>query len=123
MIIRDDQLEALNKSKRDDFIERLMKHFAVEWPEDVEALAADYRPFVESAIDAADGYGLKTEDTVARFVNLWFVWGEAFEQEPEHDWARQILEDEVLDGHVKILQLTHQTTVRLEQEEANAGER
>lgn len=120
MIIRDDQLETLSKSKREDFIERLMKHFAVIWPKDVAALGGQYRAFIESAVTAADGHGLNTEDTVARFVNLWFVWGKAFEEEPEHAWAREILDDTEREGHVKILQLTHETTMRLEQEEANA---
>lgn len=122
MIIREGQIEALAESKRNDFIERLMKHFAAEWPEDAAELGGELRGFIEAGIEAAEGYGLDTEDAVARFVNLWFVWGEAFEQEPEHKWAKEILEDEDRAGHIKILQLIHETNVRLEQEEANAGE-
>lgn len=119
MIIRDDQIEALSKNKREDFVERLMKHFAVVWPDKVKALGGEYKQWIESGLAAADRHGLDTEQTAARFINLWFVWGKDFENDPKHAWAKEILEDEARTAHIKVHQLSYETKTRLEAAEVN----
>jgi hypothetical protein len=113
MVIREAQREALAKSKKADFIQRLMVHFEKLWPVQVEELGAGYRSWVEAGIDAAHFYEMTREQEVARFVNLWFVWGKGFETAPENRWASEIVLDEERKGHVKIHQLCYETKMRL----------
>jgi len=119
MIIRDDQLEALSNSKGEDFVERLMKHFEKVWPENVKALGGGYKQWIESGVTSAGRHGLNTEQTVARYVNLWFVWGKDFENDPKHAWAKEILEDAERGAHIKVHQLSYETKTRLEAAEVN----
>jgi len=119
MIIRDDQLEELSKSKREDFVDRLMKHFAAVWPDKVKALGAGYKKWIESGVESADRHGLNTEQSVARYVNLWFVWGKDFENDPKHAWAKEILDDPARTAHIKVHQLSYETKTRLDAAEVN----
>lgn len=113
MVIRDYQRQALQQSKQDDFVERLMAHFQKVWPDKATALGAGYRDFITDGVVAGQRYGLVTEQEIARFVNLWFVWGRAFENAPEHRWASIILHDKERKSHVKIHQLSYETKMRL----------
>jgi len=84
MVIRDAQRQTLQQSKHDDFVDRLMSHFRKVWPDKATALGPGYRDWIDSGVVAASRYELNTEQEAARFVNLWFVWGRAFETLPEH---------------------------------------
>jgi hypothetical protein len=113
MIIRSSQLEALAESQQSLFLDRLMDHFRRIWPARVEALGDGYRPFLEAAVRAARAYELNTEQQIARFTNLWFVWGPGFPTLPEHQWAAEILHDPERPPHVRIHQLVYETKMRL----------
>jgi hypothetical protein len=113
MVIRDAQRQTLQQSKHDDFVDRLMTHFRKVWPDKATALGPGYRDWIDSAVVAASRYELNTEQETARFVNLWFVWGRAFETLPEHRWAAVILHDKERKSHVKIHQLSYETKMRL----------
>ncbi len=113
MVIRDSQRQALQQSKQDDFVERLMAHFRKVWPDNVAAIGPGYREWIAAGVVAGNRYGLQTEQEIARFVNLWFVWGRGFEDTPEHRWAAIILHDKERKSHVKIHQLSYETKMRL----------
>jgi hypothetical protein len=113
MVIRDAQRQTLQQSKQDDFVDRLMVHFQKVWPDQVTALGPACRDWIAAGVVAGSRYGFQTEQETARFVNLWFVWGRAFEDVPEHRWAAIILHDKERQSHVKIHQLSYETKMRL----------
>lgn len=113
MVIRDSQRLALQQSKQDDFVDRLLLHFGKVWPEKVAALGPEARTWIAAGVTAGNRYGLQTEQEIARFVNLWFVWGRGFEDAREHRWASIILHDKERKSHVKIHQLSYETKMRL----------
>lgn len=56
----------------------------------------------QSGIAVAESYGLTEDRAIARFVNLQFVFGEAFPDRQEHAWATTLLRDTGLTDGQKI---------------------
>ena len=98
---------------RAPFIDHLMARFSAIWPEKTSQLGHRYRPFIESGVERAVTYRLLTESSIARFVNLYFVWGDEFEVLPEHAWALEILRDHRLAENIKISELVSRTKLKL----------
>ena len=74
-----------------EFIKQLADHLAGQWPAMPDRLGDRYPAFVELAVQQAGERGLSRAGSVARFVNLWFVWGPAYHDKPGFEWARAIL--------------------------------
>jgi hypothetical protein len=109
LIIRAEQMHALEVAKRAGFIERLVAHFTKVWPEKVQALGDGLRAFIGTGVDRALAYEITTEADIARFINLMFVWGKDFGVSPAWPWALEILHDPTLSGAVRVHQLAHRT--------------
>lgn len=73
------------------FVADLTAHLAGRWPAMPERLGERYPAFVERAVQQALGLGLTRAAAVARLVNLGFVWGPAFHEQPGHAWAPPLL--------------------------------
>ncbi len=73
------------------FVAQLGAHLAGRWPAMPERLAERYPAFVELAAQQALDSGLRRAPSVARLVNLWFVWGPAFHDKPGFEWAAALL--------------------------------
>ena len=89
--MRPDDAEALEERSWRDFVLRLGEHLAGQWPAMPERLADRYPAFIDMAVAQALERGLTRAASVARFVNLWFVWGPAFQDKPGFEWAQAIL--------------------------------
>ncbi len=74
-----------------DFVAQLADHLAGRWPAMPERLADRYPAFIDLAVQQALDKGLYRAASVARFVNLWFVWGPAFQDKPGFEWAPPLL--------------------------------
>ncbi len=61
------------------------------WPAMPAKLGERYPAFIEHGVQQATHLGLSRAVSVARYVNLWFVWGAAFEGKPGFDWAAGLL--------------------------------
>lgn len=109
MVVEPTQFEILRRATLERFVERLMKHFAEVWPRQAAEIGPRYREFITRAVDKAHSYGLDNERAVARYVNLWFVWGADFESRPQHHWALEILSDDKRSAHLKAHQLAWRT--------------
>ena len=83
--------EALEEAAWREFVLHLGTHLAGQWPAMQERLGERYDAFVERAVGRATERGLGLAASVARFVNLWFVWGPAFHDKPGFEWAQHIL--------------------------------
>lgn len=73
------------------FVERLGEQLAAAWPAMPERLGERYPAFVEAAVQQALERGLSIAAGVARYANLWFVWGPAFHDKPGFEWAQALL--------------------------------
>lgn len=73
------------------FVQRLGEHLAAQWPAMPERLGDRYATFIDMAVQQAQAAGLNRAASVARFVNLWFVWGPAFQDKPGFEWAQALL--------------------------------
>jgi hypothetical protein len=73
------------------FVEQLANHLAGQWPAMPERLGERYTAFVEHAVQQADKRGITRAAAVARYVNLWFVWGPLFHDKPGFEWALGLL--------------------------------
>ena len=73
------------------FVAQLADHLAGRWPAMQERLAARYPAFVDLAVQQALDAGLSRAASVARYVNLCFVWGPSFHDKPGFDWAAGLL--------------------------------
>lgn len=75
------------------------------WPALAQKLGDRAEVFVDAALQQAQRYGLAEPAHVARYANLWCVWGPAFDDKPGFEWAMDILGDQRREPAVKIQQL------------------
>jgi len=122
MIIREAQMQVLQAAAREKFLKRLMAHFIEVWPEQVKDLGDNYREVIERGVAKALNYDIAAEQCIARYLNLWFVWGVEFEDNPEFEWAKEILEDPSRPQHLKAHQLSWRTKKELEMHENSLKE-
>lgn len=73
------------------FVQQLADQLAALWPAMPERLGERYGAFVEHAVQQAQKRGLSRAAAVARYVNLCFVWGPAFQDKPGFEWAQGLL--------------------------------
>lgn len=108
--IRPEQLRALSGVAEESFLDRLESDARRHFPPRADELGPDgLRPFLRETLAAGRGFGLVAERELARYVNLRLFWGPAFPDDPRTPWAREILERETLEPHVKVHQLVVRT--------------
>jgi hypothetical protein len=83
--------QALEDAAWRTYVHDLGEHLAGQWPAMPERLGDRYDAFIDLAVQQANQRGLQHAASVARFVNLWFVWGPAFHDKPGFEWAQGIL--------------------------------
>ncbi|MDG0835671.1 hypothetical protein [Roseateles saccharophilus] len=77
------------------------------WPDMAARLGERREAFVERVGEQARSQGLLDANSAARYLNLCFAFGPAFETRPENEWALALLVDERLGNWVKLHQLVH----------------
>ena len=77
------------------------------WPDMVLRLGDRREAFAARAGEQARQQGLLDVNSAARYLNLCFAFGPAFETRPENEWALALLVDERLGNWVKLHQLVH----------------
>lgn len=95
---RNQQLEVLQRSSRDDFESRAVVHVKNDLPpvltKNLEDSAILFQ--VRRSCKRATDYGLCTEKQLMCFVDATFLLGLSFETEKEHPWALELLHSERL---------------------------
>ena len=89
--MRPDDAEAHEAAAWRSFVQQLADHLAAQWPAMPERLGERYLAFVDLAVQHALDRGLAHAASVARFVNLWFVWGPGYHDKPGFEWAQALL--------------------------------
>lgn len=114
LIIRLAQQVVINRVAREKFERKLLAHCRKFFPAKTKL---DDDPTllgrISSAIDEATALGASDQATVARYVNLVFVWGLGFTKRRELPWAAKIARSPELRPEVKIHQLAARTKKEL----------
>ena len=84
-----------------------------QWPGVAAKLGDRLEAFLQLVAERAAQHQLSTDAAAARFANLCFAFGAAFESKPENEWALAILLDERLSPWVKLHQLVHRGQAEL----------
>ncbi|HYR27296.1 MAG TPA: hypothetical protein VEU30_02450 [Thermoanaerobaculia bacterium] len=90
--IRGEQLAALQASMEERFVTRMQEH-AREWfPAACAVLTLEeLTARIRNGIARARGYGFTSEEDHCRFIDLSFVLGEHFDDDPALPWVAEIL--------------------------------
>jgi hypothetical protein len=94
LTIRPQQMRVFANAKLESWI---VEHLAEFFPDEIAGLdSAEILSRVRAAIEQADRHGLVTDSQMCRYVDLTFILGPAFVQDPNLRWAAEILADERL---------------------------
>ncbi len=69
----------------------------------------ELRARIRRAIQRAGKYGINTSADCQRFVNLTFLLGEGFDDDPRYPWAAAFLSNSGVSGSTRLLQLCEWT--------------
>ncbi|MFY9476387.1 MAG: hypothetical protein WAQ08_01755 [Aquabacterium sp.] len=100
-----EQHDWLQAQQRDHLTQALVRVLKARWPALAAKLGDRVTAFVDAALLQAARRGLGESAQAARYVNLWCVWGPAFDDKPGFEWATDILRDEHRPPGVKVQQL------------------
>jgi len=104
-----EQMDWLEGAERARLSQALAERLATVWPQLSAKLGERKAAFVEAALAQAQRHGIDVPDLQARYVNLWCVWGPAFEDKPGFEWAQAILRDRRMGARTRIEQMSLQT--------------
>jgi hypothetical protein len=91
LIVTPQQMQALS---RDMFNSWMVEHLAEFFGEETAALDEDeIRERISAAVERARQHGFQNEVEWCRYVDLSFVLGPAFDQDPDLPWVSEILSD------------------------------
>jgi hypothetical protein len=106
LVIRSEQIEALEEQMMKGFEDRMVSYLARHFPDSWAALGeAAVRESIQKGIERSGSYDITTEYDVARYIELMHLFSEDFDTSPETPWAASVLEDPDLGPFVKMDEL------------------
>ncbi|HEX8242709.1 MAG TPA: hypothetical protein VF541_04425 [Longimicrobium sp.] len=94
LIIRDEQLRAMQAGFDDEFVGRILPPLRERHPAEYAALGPErLRALAHAGLERGGGYGLTSEVNVFRFVELMLLFGADFDTDPALPWAAAVLGD------------------------------
>lgn len=100
-----EQFDWILTQQRERLAQALMGVLTTQWPSLATKLGDRSAAFIDTALQQAHRCGLTQATHAARYVNLWCVWGPAFDDKADFAWAADILQDDRRTSAVKIQQL------------------
>jgi hypothetical protein len=92
LIIRDTQMRAFEESVRERFEDEMLRHGREFSPRLTTVLGDERsRMAIRSAIDRARGHQFTLRGPVRLFIELSFLFGSAFDTDPQYPWAQELL--------------------------------
>ena len=86
------QLQSLRHKRLERFLDFMQHHVREKFASLVASVDDDLlREMIEAGVDDAEAWGIAIEYDVARFVDLKFLLSLDFDENPEFEWAREIL--------------------------------
>lgn len=106
LIIRPEQMKVLEDHVLRTFQDRVFAHLMKTWPERCKELGeAEVRASIQKGIDRAAAFGITSQSGVAGYIDLMYVHGWDFHQDPAIPWAASILQNRELQPRTKMAQL------------------
>jgi hypothetical protein len=106
LTIRREQRLAFAQPMLRNFEERALAHLRETIPEDYARVGDEAaRQSIHTALHESKQYGFTTEFEVLTYLNLMYLLGFEFDQDPALPWVRRILTDERLGASAKIARL------------------
>lgn len=110
LVIKKEQIEIMASCQVERLINDCLCFTKEYWPEEYTDISEkEVKKKVRKVISKADGYGIKKEGLVLRFLNLIYALGPDFDLSKKNDWALKILTDKNLSDSEKIDQLEEET--------------
>src|SRR5262245_19431631 len=108
MIIRKDQIGALEEASIRGFENRMLERLRTHFPKHETYLGEpQLRVMVQAAAERAKSHGLTTERSIALYLDLMCVLGGGFDKDPQIPWASAILDDSSLPTQDERIDLLH----------------
>lgn len=87
-------MEVFEEAALRDFEARVSRHVRETFPKSFEVLGeARVLDILRGAVGRAQSHGLTTERSVVMYLNLMFMLGSGFDEDPQLPWAAEILGD------------------------------
>ncbi|MDH5545247.1 MAG: hypothetical protein OEZ43_06620 [Gammaproteobacteria bacterium] len=114
--LRPEQVKLFDELAERLFLKRMQEHLQIHFPEQCETLTEEQlKQRVSSIVEKARGYGIETRQDICDFVSLSAQFGDDFDQNHRHSWAREILGDkDISDGALRIARLNDEAAKRLD---------
>ena len=103
LVIRDEQMKALQQYAFNQFVDRMMRHLQTtcyRWTESISNAAL--RIEVEAGIEQAAKYDIESEFDVQQFLECRTKLGTDFDTNPGTAWAGEILRNDELTASEKM---------------------
>jgi hypothetical protein len=91
LVIRDAQMEALQKASLRNLESRLMEHVASHFNQTAASPGESLREPVQHSMQRARSYGFDAPREMCKFLNLQFKFGRDFDRDPLCSWAHGLL--------------------------------
>lgn len=92
LIIRQEQMEVFRQTTRAAFENEMVVHSKAFSPRLYEVIGEEQlRVALRRVMDRADSYGFTNRGPVRLFIELMFLFGSAFDTDPQYPWAAKIL--------------------------------
>ncbi len=103
LVIRSEQMQALNRRFETAFRDAVVEHLASADPAKFGALGdAGVEALIDRSIKRAAAYEIDLESDVFDFIDMLFEEGEDFLDRPSEAWALEILEDRAESGSARM---------------------
>jgi hypothetical protein len=115
--IRQEQTEAFRQYHLQKFEDEMVIHSKEVSPRLCKILGdKQVRTVVHAGMDRARGYGFTNRGPIRLFIELWYLFGSAFDSDPQYPWAGKILR--ASDDQMLRAEQLHQSTLDYQEEVA-----
>jgi glucose-6-phosphate 1-dehydrogenase len=103
LVIRDEQIKALDESMLRSFKNRMVSYLREACPKEALNMSdEELRSLIQGGIDKAESYGIFEDEDVRRFLEYMLILNPDFDQDSSFPEIQEILNDEEMDGTEKM---------------------
>ncbi len=114
IVIGNAQMDQMNRHSMRRFETRLMAHLEEVVPKEYAAAGdQEVLKLIRAGMKRAKPYGIEAEEDIALFVELMLTDSPEWELPEERKWARDILQNRSLTGHLKMAMLYDEISAEL----------
>ncbi len=116
LIISKNQIELFEDIKGPGFEDAALGHLRDSFPKRLEILDENtLRSIIKSGRDRANNYNMHTKRGVILFIDLMFLFGSRFDEDPQMPWAGKVLTDTaIIDENKRIVHLNAEANACLD---------